>query len=628
MKLLPVNITGKSFVLNVLFILVNLVGLTFLLFGYHESFEDNSFLLKLIGYLVFIAGLAGVFVFQGWIMFSYFSRVFVGGLFIVSGLIKANDPKGFAYKLEEYFEDGALAYRVKDLLGWETFSLEFLIDYALAFSIVICILEIVLGVLAIIGAKIKSTAWLMLLMMVFFTLLTWHTSQCDPHTTFRDVDKFPISSSIAQVKMQEAPQNENISVLEETATHVVIAEIKKPQCVEDCGCFGDAMKGSVGRSLTASESFWKDIILTYLVIMIFIARRRIKPNLTIENLIMITFSMLFIGFFSWLFTWSFPLVFGLLSLLLALWIKRAGGKLLGNDFGAILLVTLVSVVFVTYVLMYLPLRDYRPYHVGSNLIEKMNDGEDGEYITQFLYTNAETGEDTLLAALDETTADIWKNKDLWSWKETIQKTIKPAKLPSITDQFNPKVDVLSITEFELQIPFVSKTFDANQSLYVNVTQKETGNSYPQLLEDFYVDDWDTSVYVIGDTIQQLDESLAEISLLEHILEQEQVILVLSRDVKSGDFSRIQRLQGIYEKAKENDIPMYMVSTATGERLEEFRAKYGLEIPNLINDETELKAITRSNPTLMILNNAVVVGKYPFRATPSWDWLLKNDKIKL
>jgi hypothetical protein len=34
----------------------------------------------------------------------WFCRIAVGLLFIFSGLIKANDPLGFSYKLEEYFE--------------------------------------------------------------------------------------------------------------------------------------------------------------------------------------------------------------------------------------------------------------------------------------------------------------------------------------------------------------------------------------------------------------------------------------------------------------------------------------------------------------------------------------------
>ena len=35
---------------------------------------------------------------------TYISRLVVGSLFIVSGLIKANDPVGFSYKLKDYFE--------------------------------------------------------------------------------------------------------------------------------------------------------------------------------------------------------------------------------------------------------------------------------------------------------------------------------------------------------------------------------------------------------------------------------------------------------------------------------------------------------------------------------------------
>ena len=60
------------------------------------------------------------------------SRAIVGLLFIFSGLIKANDPLGFGYKLQEYFE---------------VFHISFLNDYAPAIAILLCTLEIVLGAL-------------------------------------------------------------------------------------------------------------------------------------------------------------------------------------------------------------------------------------------------------------------------------------------------------------------------------------------------------------------------------------------------------------------------------------------------------------------------------------------------
>ena len=69
--------------------------------------------------------------------------------------------------------------------------------------------------------------------------------------------------------------------------------------------------------------------------------------------------------------------------------------------------------------------------------------------------------------------------------------------------------------------------------------------------------------------------------------------------------------------------MLMISTAMRDKIEEFRATYGLVVPTLVNDETEIKAITRSNPTLMVLQNGVVKGKFPFRSTPNWVWLEKN-----
>lgn len=617
------DVYGKSFLLNILFMLINLAGLTFLIFGYHESFETSALTLQIIGYFLFIAGLAGITIFQGWIMFSYVARVLVGGLFIVSGLIKANDPTGFSYKLEEYFEDGALAYRVKDMFGWNTFTLEYLIDYALAISVFICILEIVLGVLAIIGGKIRLTSWLMLGMMVFFTLLTWHTKECDPTTTFVDVDTYNINESIAQIKLESAELSEDITILKQTETTITVSEVKKPQCVDDCGCFGDAMKGSLGRSLTPDESFWKDLVLVYLVLLIFISQKRIAQNTARENVFMTILSLVFISIFSLIFGWVFPILFGLISILAALWIKRSGGALFGNDWGAALLVTIICSLFTMYVLMYNPIKDYRPYAVGSDLREKMSDGVAGEFSSQFIYTNIKTNRDTLLNQLDATTEAIWSNKDLWKWKETIQKTLKAGKLASITEQFNPTMNVVSLTNIEKELPIVQQFFKDNMVPYIDVIDKASGNRYPQLAEEFYAEDWDTEQYVIGDTSLKLNESSDAINLLDYILDSERIFIVVSRNIKTADFSRVQRLLDIQEKANELNIPMLLMTTGSKEDIEVFREKTGLLIPYLINDETEIKAITRSNPSLLVLEKGVVKGKFAFRATPSWEWLNKN-----
>ena len=39
------------------------------------------------------------------------------------------------------------------------------------------------------------------------------------------------------------------------------------------------------------------------------------------------------------------------------------------------------------------------------------------------------------------------------------------------------------------------------------------------------------------------------------------------------------------------------------------------------------AVSRSNPTLLVIKNAVVKGKYPHRALPTFDWLKTNILYK-
>ena len=56
-------------------------------------------------------------------LLSSFFRGIVGATLVVSGIVKGNDSIGFSYKLEEYFQDGALAYRFHEIFGWNSFSL-------------------------------------------------------------------------------------------------------------------------------------------------------------------------------------------------------------------------------------------------------------------------------------------------------------------------------------------------------------------------------------------------------------------------------------------------------------------------------------------------------------------------
>jgi len=91
----------------------------------------------------------------------WFCRVFVGLLFIFSGLIKANDPLGFSYKLVEYFE---------------VFHITFLDSLALTLAIVLCAMEMILGFALLIGVRGKQVAWGLLLLIIFFAFLTFYSA--------------------------------------------------------------------------------------------------------------------------------------------------------------------------------------------------------------------------------------------------------------------------------------------------------------------------------------------------------------------------------------------------------------------------------------------------------------------
>lgn len=90
-------------------------------------------------------------------LFLTISRIIVGVLFIFSGLIKANDPLGLSYKMQEFFE---------------VWNLHALNDFTLAFSIMMIAFEIIAGVAVLLGWKMKFFSWMLLLLILFFTFLT------------------------------------------------------------------------------------------------------------------------------------------------------------------------------------------------------------------------------------------------------------------------------------------------------------------------------------------------------------------------------------------------------------------------------------------------------------------------
>ena len=183
------------------------------------------------------------------------TRLIVSFTFIFSGFVKLVDPLGSSYKFQEYFSSDVL-------------NLEFLIPYALPFSIILIIAELMLGVMLLLGYLPKFTVWSLFFMMLIFLFLTWYSAYFDK--------------------------------------------------VLDCGCFGDALK------LTPWATFNKNVALLAFILILLFTTKYISP-------------LIHLNFAKWTAFLSFLAFF-----------------------------------YVTYyVLVHLPIIDFRPYAIGKNIPDGM-----------------------------------------------------------------------------------------------------------------------------------------------------------------------------------------------------------------------------------------------------------------
>ena len=126
-------------------------------------------LLIYVGIAAILLTLITVFVFKkkdNYIM-SYIQN-FVGALFVFSGWVKAVDPLGTAYKMEEYFAEFEATFQGT----WFSFIapiFPLLNNYVVIFSVAMIVFEIILGIMLITGHKPKFTAWAFLILVAFFT---------------------------------------------------------------------------------------------------------------------------------------------------------------------------------------------------------------------------------------------------------------------------------------------------------------------------------------------------------------------------------------------------------------------------------------------------------------------------
>jgi len=383
-------------------------------------------------------------------------RIFVGLVFIFSGLVKANDPLGTAYKMEDYFEiwNGDLEHSSFFLKNALMSLFHFLNDHTLFLSVTMNAFEIIAGAALLLGWRMKLFSWLLLLLMIFFTILTGYTFKTGN------------------------PKN--------------------------CGCFGDCIK------ITSEFSFYKDLLLSALILVILFARKHIGP----------------------------------------LFSPRL-------NTGLMFAVTLFSFGLQWYALKYLPPVDCLPYKNGNSIPEKMKmpaNAVQDVFETRVVYKKINTNEKKNMSYDEFMKSNIWEDS---TWK--------------------------------------------SDTTFSNLVKKGKNNTRP--IDGFSL---------IGESVlDTISGSETKSDLTETVLSLPKVLLLFNTEYHGLSPAWKDELLALYSDANKNGIPFYFVATDRDSTTASF-AKMGFQnVKVMACDIKIIRAAARANPTLYLLKQGTVAGKWSY-----------------
>lgn len=324
--------------------------------------------------------------------------------------------------------------------------------YALLLSVIMCILEVVLGFGILIGWKPKFMSWSILLMILFFTFLTWYSAYFNK--------------------------------------------------VTDCGCFGDFIK------LKPWHSFIKDLVLLFFILIIFFRRDKIVP----------LFSPLF-------------------------------------SINAMIVATLSASVFAIYCNMFLPAWDFLPYKAGNN-VRQMMEVPKGERL------------------VDSTVMVYVYKKD-----NRIDSFVYP-NMPDSSWTYVDRVDRIIVPAWKSKI------------------------------HDFEFIKRDETDINIKDTL---------------LFGKSYYLLIVVTHLEKSHENSWENIKTMAIDAKKNGIPVYAVTSTSLDVADAFTNEKQLPFKFNNADETLLKTVVRSNPGIMFWHQGIVLDKWSCRSIPSLETLKKLMK---
>jgi len=336
------------------------------------------------------------------------------------------------------------AYRVGDYLG--AYNLHWLSGFELTISYLLICIEFLIGVALLFKLQAKLATFGVLLMMIFFTTITY-------------IDA-------------------------------------KYEMVPDCGCFGDAVK------LTAWQTFYKNIVLILMALVVFIGRKQFR-------------------------------------LKLAGWLQTIVLIILGFAY----------VLFMNYNLNHLPIIDFRDWKIGRD----MKSDDDAEGVTYLIYQNKETGE--------------------------LQEFVSPNY---------PWNDSVWMSQWE----FVDQRYD----------ESGIDKKHNLIIENFKGTDF-TKALIENPGYQ---------------------MFLVSYDLDKANGEAMITASELFKNTGNLDAGVALLTASGPQTISKYMGVYNMQYPFFFADGTELKALIRSNPGLILLKNGVVVNKWHANDFPkTWSEALRD-----
>lgn len=451
-----------------------------------------------------------------------FLQNFTGVLFIISGFVKAIDPLGTAYKMEQYFTEFEYTF-AETSFSFLSPLFPFLSSISIWFSVAMIIFEIILGVMLILGHKPRLTSWLFLLLVVFFTLLTGFTYLTGYVPSDGNFFSFASWGPYTSSNMK----------------------------VTDCGCFGDFIR------LEPKISFYKDVFLLIPAIY-FVFRHRDMHQLFTNRTR------------SW--------IIGILTVLLFIFCLR--------NF-----------------LWGLPVIDFRPFKVGTNLYEKKTAEEEAAASVQIVawkLQNNSSGEIVELQNAEYMNALKEGKYPKSEWTVVEQVKTEPAIAPTKVSEFS----VIDRDGYDVAEDILSDT----GHVFLIVAYKLKGESETQ---EMMVPDtvWSTDTVLLNTGMSTIVRSIDTIQTRQELKE----IYIWDESYLK---KYVEQVNPLMKHVMDQGAKVYATAGgASADKIAAFREAIGSPYEWYESDDILLKTIIRSNPGVVHLKGGTVVEMWHIRNLP-------------